>query len=560
MVATNWLEVGTLLNLLNKNNPPGSDIKRQGVFLDRFLDFLLPAFLLVTLWPLAQRLDFFLATIQQRLTYPFFQTGSEGLILSEVALIRGGSSIYVPFRADQFISAPYPPLYYYLAAWLGAGQAGQALPFTLGRIISLVSAGIIAAAIAWLIVTALPAEKFSSWRKVIPIWVGLLSGLIFLSLPAVAVWAVRMRADMLMTALQLVGLGLVAAATYTRRDWLAFGAVLPFALAFFTKQTALAAPVAAAVYLALYFGVNWKKTLAWLVSLGLAIGLPFLVLNWLTGNELYRRLFKYHNLPWLSTNFESYLSLFWQENAALLLLGSGLLGLSCFSVGLKLWPSNAEFKKFKLQRAFEALQSIPLVSWYWLVSLALLGGLGVSGADHNHFLPAEAANCLVGGVLFMRLLILPKGWRYLTLLAVVGFWAQAAFFSVPTSRYEIEFRQRDAAYQTQMAKIIAYATNAPGAILTNEAGFFVLSGRGLQTENYYNDLFTLTALHKQSLYSQDGLLERVRRKEFGLVLAPTDILDGTARPDVWSPELIAALRENYYRKFADVWYVFEPKP
>jgi hypothetical protein len=540
--------------------------------------------------PLAARLAFFASGVGQRLNYPFFQSGSEGLILSEVAIIQAGGSIYVPFRADQFISAPYPPLYYYIVAWLGNDPA---LPFTTGRLVSLVAALATTLFIAVAVFFSATNRELQATSKINPenlsgsaipeknrqssivnrLIISLVAGLTFLSLPAVNIWAVRLRADMLMTALQIGGLALVAAGVYFRRDWLIFGAVIPFSLAFFAKQTALAGPAATGAFLFFYYALSgyghwfapsrWRKTAFWVIAMGCAVGVPFLLINLATGNELYRRLFKYHNLPWLWTNFETYLTLFWQETAALLVLSFGLV-LLAGSYGLR--AMSQAFLKPKAQNLnpfFHPLSFLlppsSLAVWYLLASLVLLLGLGVSGADHNHFLPAQAALCFAAGVCVIRLSELPGVWRGLTLIAVVGLGLQAAIFSVPPARYEIEFRVRDADYQRQMGRIIEYARSKNAPILSNEAGFYVLTGRGGQTENYYNDLFTLAALDEQKLYSQDGLLERIRTRQFGVVLAQVDILDGKGRPDVWTPELVAALRENYYRKFADVWYIFEPK-
>jgi hypothetical protein len=200
-----------------------------------------------------------------------------------------------------------------------------------------------------------------------------------------------------------------------------------------------------------------------------------------------------------------------------------------------------------------------LILLYLLASLGLLLGLGVAGADHNHFLPAEAAACAAAGVLAGSAMLWPGRWRWLALVVVAGLWAQASFFSVPASRYEIELRPRDADYQRQMSRIIAYAADHPGPILSSEAGFFVLTGKTNQPD-YYNDLFTLAALNQQGLYSQEGLLDRIRRKEFVMVLAEGDLFSDQVRPDVWTPALRAALEANYYRKFSDVWFIYEPKP
>lgn len=531
--------------------------RRQERSSSRFLALLFPGLLallfLLLSFPLLARLNFFWSSLGQRLNYPFFQRGSEGLILSEAALLRAGQDIYVPFRADSFISAPYPPLYYYLVAWLWSDEANL---FLNGRLISLGAALAAALFIALGVFFAVPRRPLQRWEWLALGGVGAVAGLLFVSLPAVTIWAARVRADMLMTALQLAGLVLVGAGVRSGRSWLTWAALVPFVLALYTKQTALAGPAAAGVYLALNYGRQWRKTLAWGIGLALAIGLPFIVLNLGSSLELYRRLFKYHNLPWRSENFEVYITLFWQENAALLILSAALLVLSFGTAFVKLREPGIGW----LAKGLSAGREIPLVVWYLLASLVLLGGLGVSGADHNHFLPAEAATCLAAGVLAARLVVLPGRWRWVALLAVAGLGLQAAVFSLPSTRYEIEFRVRDAGYQQQMAQIVRNAASRPGPILTSEAAFLVLTGKASPATNYYNDLFTLAALDKQQLYSQAGLLERIRRKEFAFVLAEGDLFNREVRPDVWTPELLAALEENYYRKFADVWHTYEPKP
>ncbi len=520
------------------------------------------ALLLVMVWPLAARLDFYGAQLGRRLAYPFFQGSSEGLILSEVALIRQGSSIYLPFRGDLFVSAPYPPLYYYLTAWVSGLVGAAETNFTVGRVISLISAWVSGLLIAWQVLFFRPPAQTSGLtrpRHLIKGAIAALAGLAFLTLPAVLVWSARVRADMLMTALQLAGLALVGEGGRRQRFRLSLAAVVPFALALYTKQTALAGPAAALVFVAFAYGRQWRKTGVWVVALALAAGVPFLVLNFTTGGELFRRLFKYHNLPWLLINFESYAGLFVQENLGLLILGGALIVLALAGIVVRLQNGNPVQKDSRLDLFIEAGRQIPLAVWYLGGSLALLAGLGVAGADHNHFLPAEAATCLAAGVCLVWLLYAGrKRWLSLVGLGVLGL--QLAFWSVPAQRYEIELRTRDADYQRQLGKIVTYAAARPGPILTSEAGFFVLAGKSPQDGPYYNDLFTLAALDRQGLYSEAGLLEAVRRKQFSVVLAEGDLFNAAARPDVWTPELVEALKENYFLKFTDVWYTYEPKP
>jgi len=518
--------------------------------------------LLVMVWPLVARLDYYGAQLGRRLAYPFFQGSSEGLILSEVSLIRQGGSIYVPFRGDLFISAPYPPLYYYLTAWLSGLVGAAETNFTVARGISLVSAWVGGLLIAWQVFFFRPPDQDGNLSRpllALKGGVAVLAGLTFVTLPAVLVWSARVRADMLMTALQLAGLTLVAEGANRRRFGLVLAATVPFTLALYTKQTALAGPAAALVFLAFVYGRNWRKTALWLVAQVLVAGLPFLVLNFTTGGELFRRLFKYHNLPWLLDNFQNYAGLFGQENLGLLILGAVLTGLALVNIIIRLRSGKEGIKNFRLDPLLEAGRQVPLAVWYLGGSLALLVGLGVAGADHNHFLPAEAATCLAAGICLVWLFEAGR-WRWLSLAGLVVLALQLAFWSVPDRRYEIELRTRDADYQRQLGKIVAYAASKPGPILTSEAGFFVLTGKNPQDGPYYNDLFTLAALDKQGLYSEAGLLDAVRRKQFSVVLAEGDLFNSAARPDVWTPALVEALKENYLLKFTDVWYTYEPKP
>ena len=514
------------------------------------------------LYAILPRLDFFIKQATRWLPYPYFQTGSEGLILNEVSIIRNGGSIYVPLQPDLFISAPYPPLYYYLVNWIWPTGTAPTAGFSTGRAISLVSAIVAAMAIVGLVwadsgrtnhqdTKTLRKDKITwrSWRlggsivAFLPyLAAGIVAGLLFLSLPAVDIWASRVRADMLMTALGLIGLGLVA---WKPQSWVAFTAIIPLTLAFYTKQTALAAPAACGLYLILQNWGNWRRIIFWWLGLGLAVGLPFGVLNLLTNFELYRRLFKYHNLPWKADNFLTYWSLFVDETTGLLVVAGFLVAVAALYVVMKL---REDF--------IDTLARMPLTLWYLLASLPLLLGMGVAGADHNHFLPAEAALCAAAGVVLARTLVEEGLVLRVITLAIVGvlIW-QAAVFSVPGSRYEIELRYRPQD-DVALERIIENATNHPSPyILTSEAGFFVLTGK----PTTYNDLFTLVALNKQGLYDDQRLLERVRSKEFGLILSKANFFTDEIRPDVWPPELVAAIRENYSLKFRDVWFTYEPK-
>jgi len=529
----------------------------------RYFYFGLPGLLGLALGlALAGRISFLAATTNQWLPYPFFRTGSsEGLMLSEIAMLRQGQPIYVPLGPAQFISAPYPPLYYYLVAWLWPQSASAAQGFEIGRIVSLVATFVTAVCVGLTAIfdtrrkvgtirkacqPKLPViARF--WRGLPYVMVGLVGAALYLSFPAVAVWATRVRADMTMTALQMLGLALVA---WKPRGWQMWAAILPFVLAIYTKQTALAGPAAALIFLALQNWPNYKRISLWLGGLVVANLVPLLLINLATGGEFWLRLFKYHNLGWLVTNFNRYLGLFWQENTALLIAGVALLGWVAWVIGKG---------KVRAEGWLPTLQQVPLSLLYLLFSLPILLGLGVAGADHNHFLPAEAATGCVGATLLGWAMLHAQrnlNW-WLTTAVIILLLQQAAVFSVPDPRYEIEFRQYKPDEQAQLAQLIKLVASNPSPLLTTEAGFFPLTGK---TPNY-DDLFTLTALVNQNIYDQTGLLERVRHKEFSLILAPPgDLFNNGVRSDLWTPALLAALQANYQLKYHDVWFVYVPNP
>ena len=46
--------------------------------------------------------------------WPFQYDELEGMIVAETLLLDTGKNIFAPLDAQQFIAAPYPPLYYLL--------------------------------------------------------------------------------------------------------------------------------------------------------------------------------------------------------------------------------------------------------------------------------------------------------------------------------------------------------------------------------------------------------------------------------------------------------------
>src|SRR5262245_30420529 len=161
----------------------------------------------------------FFDTSSPWLDFPYTSPGSEGLILYETLLLKHGGNIYAPITQESFISGPYPPVYYWLAA--------LTLPDTLpdfsdpanvtslprsGRVISLV-ATVVAGALVALFVIFEGGYTTRKGKRAIAhaALAGIIGGALLLTLPQVLVWATRFRGDMLMLALTAAGLACVAA-------------------------------------------------------------------------------------------------------------------------------------------------------------------------------------------------------------------------------------------------------------------------------------------------------------------------------------------------------------
>jgi hypothetical protein len=174
------------------------------------------------------------------LTFPLSLDYGEGIVIQQ-ALMMTGPQAYGPITAPPFIVFHYPPVYHWLVR-AGAALAGGADLVEAGRVVSLLAAFGIAAALAALATAAAPAGR---WR-----WIaGLAASLVFLGAWSVDAWLPFARVDMLSLAFSMGGLAMAARSRGRRA--MVLGAVLLFVLGVYTKQTSVAAPIAAVAVLLL---------------------------------------------------------------------------------------------------------------------------------------------------------------------------------------------------------------------------------------------------------------------------------------------------------------------
>lgn len=448
------------------------------------------------------------------LDWPYPMQGSESLIAWEASRLGRGEGLYVSNAPDRhsFVSGPYTPLYF--AAVAATARLTPDL-YLGGRLIALGGWLLLLAVVAALVFAAAPRRGG---------WVAAPFAALALALfwPGV-IWAVRVKPTIPALALAALGL-LIVQRTYRSPRHAYLWALLPFIAAYFTKQTTLAAPAAAALFLLVHAG--WRAAARFVAAGVVAGGVPFALLTLGTGGEFLRHIVTDRRLVWqgqLLRNFGGlFLRDYWPLLAAAIIAAVALL-----------------------------LARRPVVApYYLLVAGALVITIGVEGADHDHLIELACACALAVGSglavsLAARSRLLPLAWALLPLLV-----AQAITGWTPDRWYDGELRVPDDAARRQLDRIVLNIRNSPGDVLSEEIGLVMLAGKPVP----YDDPQAMAALARVGRWDQRQLLDDLQRQRFGLVVLPAN-----PRDELWTPEVLAAIRANYVLKFRDIWFTWEAK-
>ena len=451
------------------------------------------------------------------LRWPYPTQGSESLIVWEADRLAQGQSIYVANSPERhgFVSGPYTPLYF---AAVALTLKLTPTVYTGGRLITLAAWLLLLALVATLVLAVAPrrpAPQRANWLA------ALFAALALAVFSPGVIWAVRVKPTIPALALALLGL-LIVQRTYNSPRHTYLWALLPLVAAYFTKQTTLAAPAAAALFLLIHAG--WR-TAARFVATGIIAGaIPFALLALATGGEFLRHVVTDRRLAWqgqLLLNFGGlFLRDYWPLLAAACLAALALL-----------------------------LARTPTVApYYLLIAGALVITIGVEGADHDHLIELASACALALGsglaiALTSRSRLRPLAWALLPLLV-----AQAITGWNPDRWYESELRTPDAATRRQLDLIVTNIRNTPGDVLSEEIGLIILADKPVP----YDDPQAMAALARVGRWDQRQLLDDLQNQRFSLVILPAN-----PRDELWTPEVLAAIRANYTLKFRDVWFTYE---
>ncbi|MFP4440578.1 MAG: hypothetical protein ACLFVO_25370 [Chloroflexaceae bacterium] len=537
---------------------------------------------------------------QAMLAYRYPLDGQEGTLLYEARLLRAGEPLYQPLQPDRVVAAPYPPVYYLALAALErlTNPAGGHPPvteqpiFLPGRLLSLTAMLSVAVALTLIV-----------WRIGKNPAIGLVAACLWLAFPPVQLWSTRIKPDTL--ALAFTALGLLAATWYVTRsrrrwmperdvtgNWLLVGAAVAFALAFFTKQTAVAAPAATGLTLLLVGVVEYWNAVRGgrnaqmrernafrprtsvrrlltagelrpvLLFSGVYAGLvatTWIGLDLLTGGQYTFHVWGLHPAEWWSYGrFRKYANLIlpaWP----LIVLAAGsfiLLVRSVFRAG----GTEAEAAS---GAAGEGAPALLLAGCYGVLGTLTLVGAGTTGSHHNHLLEPQLAltlaGCSVVGTSLSRFWRKERPRARMRHPATYAHWLALGLLLLQlwTLRerldwYDGEFDMRD----SRDEQFVALIMSQPGEVLADDVGLLLAAGRPLR----YDDPATMGPAVRTGLWDQSVLLSEIEAQRFSLILLPFNAtrfdIDPSGR---WSPEFIAALRRHYRTLYRDVMFSYVPR-
>ena len=361
----------------------------------------------------ALNLLFFARHAVQVLAYSYPLDYGEGPLLSQVDLLRAGTSLhqlYGPLDQPPHLVVNYPPTYL-LATLLARSFVGDTL--LAGRLVSLASTLACVAALFILVCGVGGVMRQASGRsKKFHLALALVLSLAFLALPITREWAVLMRVDLLGVALGLwgiVALGVKIQASEVRGWASAFTLLLAALLltaSLYTKPSLVAAPVAVCAWLLI---TDWRRGL---VLGGLLAALGGGLFVWLaSGSHFFEHVVVANANTWqrdLAWDF-------WQGQFAI----HGTLFLAAM---IGIWAMGAAQRSpiadhHSHNRHANAAPLLPII--YTLAGVITAIGVGKVGAYLNYFLELYAGLIwLVGLALVGTTRTTKWPWRFVLMMLI----------------------------------------------------------------------------------------------------------------------------------------------
>lgn len=441
------------------------------------------------------------------LRWDFAWDDADPEILNQAWRMAQGKEIYRGIDSLPLAFAAYTPLYYALVALLLKLTGLSFLPAKLVSFLSAVSIG-------WAL--AILSRGWQGNGRAV-----LRAACILFLIPAFLYNAARCHPQMLSVALSVWSL-----VFFVRRRWLDTVIISPLLaiLAFYTKQTQVALPLAMVVYLGFR---NRRWLLPYLATLMVGGVLPFLWLQKLSAGYFF---FDTVQLARLRYDVLQVPPVFLHHAGPLLIFMVMALA--------------ASWRRLK-QGQWEPVDCYLAVCL--VVTLVSLGRLGAHGQ-------------YVLELLVVTMISLMQTWSSVSIrnkdmwvtLQILFLLTYAPLFIV------VEEGLRDTAANRAARRVYPLIEGGTGPILSQQ-GSFALFGRG----EISVQLFHFTALSRAGLWDQGLLLREIHKRTFSWVITEFP-LEGSRLTDDdrerFTPEMLDALRANYRPRVAFFpYYLYSPR-
>jgi len=428
-------------------------------------------------------------------------------VLNMAWRLARGEGMYRGTDTAPFAFAAYPPLYYALAAILLRATGLSFLPAKLLSFLAALSIG-------WALV-----RLDRHWNQTTQ--AGFRAAFLLFLIPAFLYNAARSNVQMLAVAFSVWSL-----VFFLRNRPLETLVLSPLlaVLAFYTKQTQIALPLAMGAYLLL----RKRQWLLPYAATGLVAGL--VPLFWLQKNTRGNFLYDTIQLARLDYNPLQIPQIFAHHAGPLILF-----------IGIALLTSCRRFRGGVWE---------PVDLYLACVFLTTVASLGRLGAHGQYVL-----ELLVVTVLYsIRTCKLPalRGREALISLQVLFLLVYTPLF------VSVEEGKRGLACNRAAERIYPLIRTGSGPILSQQ-GSFALFARG----EIYIQLFHFTALSRAGLWDQSLLLREIEKQSFSWVVTEFPLENPVLSPDDlerFTPEMVQALQNNYERRESVFpYYIYGPR-
>lgn len=453
------------------------------------------------------------------LTQPYQLNYGEGLAAWQASRITDLARSYAPIDHYPFVVLQYPPLFHWAMHAAGTITGGDLLQA--GRLVSLLSAVILCGLVKVITFTALPRRAHLTPR--------LLAAGFAAALPTALYnfnWTWLARVDTLAILLSFGGVALFA--VRARSAWAQVLAAVLLTAGLFTKQTALAAPLACILTA---FLLDRKIALRILLTMTILGGLVLGWLAWRTDGQVFLHLFRYNQ-----NAFSIGRAMF-----GVLMNGSRVIGPFVLAAGAsawvlaRAWSTNVRANRYR--------RTVFLLSLYSIFAALSTLAFGKEGSDINYFLEWNISLAPLAGMFLFRLRPPRLCPVWLAALAVPVLILSAAvpqarmgwvrFFDkpLPSDREQLDTYRR----------VLALVAETTGPVFSEDMNLLYKSGKDIPAEPAM-----IQCLAKAGTWDERPFVRMIQEHQFAMVITMLNReTDDQFSPRRYSSGVASAIKEAY---------------